>query len=104
MGEATVLRLAERLGQGEIDFTDAMGEAAGAISVCWDESGVFLADRANGILEDLQDALAIAVETAVNNSGLAAMTGYLGWEITELLLQQPIMGFDGEPETIEGEI
>ena len=96
MNPTTTLRLAERLANGEIDLSYAMGEAAGAISVCWDEDGIFLSDRADAILEDLQDALAKAVELAVETADLGSAIergGWENWRVTELLLQQPSLGF-----------
>lgn len=91
------LKLAERARDSALTgFTldNAIGEALGAASVCWDEDRVFDSVAATEIWADLRAAIAKFTQIAINQQSIDAGYGAADWEIAELIFQAPAMGFD----------
>ncbi len=66
--------------------------AVGAASVCWDDDGGFISERALEIANDLKLAIAEYLRIAINQQSLDAQIGMADWELVELIMQAPVMG------------
>lgn len=97
----STLKLQERVENGaETGFTldNAIGEALGYVSVCWDapSMGVFQEDKARAAWDDLRGAILAAVKRAVNAQGIDADARMTDWQLAELIGQSAAFGFEEE--------
>ncbi len=97
------LNLAARARNGaSIGFglSEAIGEAIGYASMCWSEvpAGTFESDRASAVAKDLENAIGIFIQRAVNEQAIDAGYGAADWEIAELIGQSQAFGFKGKDE------
>lgn len=74
----------------------AVHEALGGASVCWDDNGVFIPERALGIGRDLLLAIATFTTIAINQQSLDVRADMADWELAELIFQAPAMGYTME--------
>jgi hypothetical protein len=92
-----VLGLVDRIRNHEITLDAAVGEAIGAASVCWtDHFQEFDSERAQAIVQELQEAIYWAIEIAINQQSIDTLANKPDWELGELIFQAPIMGFEEE--------
>jgi hypothetical protein len=72
----------------------AVGEAMGYASRCWDENGVFESEKASEAVDDLLNAIAAFTKHAINYQSLDARCDMNDGEMVELIFQVPAMGYE----------
>lgn len=75
----------------------AIRETIGFASTCWTETPegrVFEPELAALAGDHLMDALAILLRIAINQQSIDALAGMADWELVELILQAPVMGWE----------
>lgn len=88
------LKLKERAADAPMSgltLGQAIGEALGAASVCWDENGVFLSDRAVDIQRDLEAAIRKLVQIGINQGSVDAKLGIADFELTAQIFAAPAL-------------
>ncbi len=98
---ATNLQLERRIQEGALtgfDLNNALGEAVGYASMCWDTvpTGAFDSEAASALVGELRNAILAAARRAINYQGIDALANTTDWELTELIGQSPAFGFDKE--------
>lgn len=77
-------------------LTNAIHEALGTASVCWietDDGRVFDSEAALDVAAGFQQALAEFLRVAINQQSLDARATMADWEMVELILQAPAIGW-----------
>lgn len=101
MSNETMTQRAKDAPLNGFTLTNAIREALGSASVCWNDTGegrVFDPERAIEVADDLRGALAEFLRIAINQQSLDARADMADWEMVELILQAPAIGWpeDGE--------